>query len=244
VAERHVAGEVAPDALGGARNVVGSIADDPAPRAVPSGPGCPSAPDASTGCGLVFVISGPSGVGKDTIKQRLKDVGFPIGYCVTATTRPARPSEVNGVHYYFVSDAEFDAMLAGGELLEHAVNHGRRYGIPLRGLRDGLKSGPDVLVTPDVQGAAALRAMYPGVVSIFLAPSSLDELKPRLAGRKSETPEEMAIRLETAAREMERVHEFDYLVINERDRIDQTVEMVQAIVKAERSRVNPRKVRI
>jgi guanylate kinase len=233
---------MAPDAVGTARDIVGSIADDPAHRALPSGGECPTPADESPVCGLVFVISGPSGVGKDTIKQRLKESGFPLGYCVTATTRAARATEVYGVHYYFVSDAEFDAMLEHGELVEHAVNHGKRYGIPLKGLRDGLRSGPDVLVTPDVQGAAVLREKYPGVVSIFLAPSSLEELKPRLAGRKSESPAEMAIRLETAAREMERVHEFDYLVVNERDRIDQTVEMVQAIVKAERSRVKPRTV--
>jgi guanylate kinase len=243
-AEGRITGQVAPDTLGRARDIVGSIADDPAPDAASSGHGCPESAGAASGCGLVFVISGPSGVGKDTIKQCLKDSGFPLGYCVTATTRPARANEVNGVHYYFVSDAEFDRMLADGELLEHAVNHGKRYGIPLRGLRDGMRTGRDVLVTPDVQGAAALRAIHPGVVSIFLAPSSLDELKPRLAGRKSETPEEMVIRLETAAREMERVHEFDYLVINERDRIDQTVDMVKAIVTAERSRVNPRKIRL
>jgi guanylate kinase len=221
---------------------VGSIADDSTPGVDVSGRDCPASTNASPACGLIFVISGPSGVGKDTIKQRLKDSGFPLGYCVTATTRPARPNEINGVHYYYVTEAEFGVMLKNGELIEHAVVHGMLYGIPLRGLRAGLRSGPDVLVTPDVQGAATLRALYPSVISIFLAPSTLEELKPRLAGRKSETPEEMAIRLETAAREMERVHEFDYLVINERDRIDQTVEMVQAIVRAERSRVKPRKV--
>jgi len=193
-----------------------------------------------TASGLVFVISGPSGVGKDTIKQRLKDRGFPIGYCVTATTRPARPNEIHGVHYFFVSEAEFDAMLAAGELIEHAVNHGKRYGVPFKGLRAGLQRGPDVLITPDVQGAAALRAKYPGVISIFLAPPSLDDLKPRLANRNSETPAELAIRLETAAREMERVPEFDYLVINERDRVDQTVDTVQAIVTAERHRIKRR----
>jgi guanylate kinase len=201
-----------------------------------------SAIDPCTASGLVFVISGPSGVGKDTIKQHLKDRGFPLGYCVTATTRPARESEIHGVHYFFVSDAEFDAMLEQGELIEHAINHGRRYGIPFKGLRAGMRGGRDVLVTPDVQGAAALRAKYPGVISIFVAPPNLDELKPRLAGRRSESPEELAIRLDTAAREMERVPEFDYLVVNERDRINQTVDNVEAIVLAERQRVKRRTV--
>ena len=229
-----------------------SIADEASARARLGGrrgatscePAADSASTSDKASGLIFVISGPSGVGKDTIKQRLKDRGFPIGYCVTATTRPSRPAEIDGVHYFFVSDAEFDAMLSGGELIEHAVNHGKRYGIPYAGLRAGLQRGPDVLVTPDVQGAAALRQRYPGVISIFLAPPTFDELKPRLANRRSESPEELAIRLETAAREMERVPEFDYLVINERDRIDQTVDTVQAIVIAERQRVNRRIVEL
>jgi guanylate kinase len=236
---------MASDAIGAARIIVESIADEASASGRPDSgrvAASNSSADPCTASGLVFVISGPSGVGKDTIKQHLKNRKFPLGYCVTATTRLARENEINGVHYFFVTDAEFDAMLVGGELIEHAVNHGKRYGIPFRGLRAGLRRGPDVLVTPDVQGAAALRAKYPGVVSIFIAPPSFDELKPRLAGRKSETPEELAIRLDTAAREMKRVGEFDYVVINERDRIDQTVDTVEAIVTAERQRVSRRTV--
>lgn len=192
--------------------------------------------------GLIFVISGPSGVGKDTIKKCLQDQDFPIGYCVTATTRPAREGEIHGLHYYFVTDAEFEEMLRSGELIEHAVVHGKySYGIPFEGLRAGLRSGMDVMLTPDVQGAEALRALLPNTVSIFLAPSSLEALRPRIE-RRNATPEEVARRMKTAAGEMLRLGEFDYIVVNEDDKLDVTVEKVKAIITAERVRVKPRRV--
>ena len=150
--------------------------------------------------GLVFILSGPSGVGKDTITKCLKEDGFPLSYCVTATTRRQRPGEVHGVNYYFMSDAEFAKCAEAGGLLEHAVVHGKNYGIPITGLRAGLRSGLDVLVTPDVQGAATLRAKLPNAITIFLAPPTLEELVTRLANRGSESPEERAIRLHTTAR--------------------------------------------
>jgi len=222
---------------------VGSIANDSVHEgesSVPSGGLLSSGGRAS---GLVFVISGPSGVGKDTIKQCLRDSDFPIGYCVTATTRPARAGELHGVHYFFVSDTEFCAMLNRGDLVEHAVVHGRHsYGIPIEGLRAGMRKGQDVLVTPDVQGAATLRALIPNAISIFLAPTSLEELKLRIADPRSGRLEEMETRLKTAAVEMRRMGEFDYLVVNEDGKLDQTVEQVKAIVTAERLRVKPRRV--
>jgi guanylate kinase len=222
---------------------VGSIANDPTPEAehsVPSGALLSSGGRAS---GLVFVISGPSGVGKDTIKQCLRDSDFPIGYCVTATTRPARQGEQHGIDYFFVSDAEFCAMLNRGDLIEHAVVHGKHsYGIPIEGLRAGMRNGRDVLVTPDVQGAATLRALIPNAISIFLAPTSLEELKLRIADPRSGRLEEMETRLKTAAVEMRRMGEFDYLVVNEDGKLDETVARVKAIVTAERLRVKPRRV--
>jgi guanylate kinase len=194
--------------------------------------------------GRVFILSGPSGVGKDTITKCLKDIGFPLGYCVTATTRRQRPGEIHGVSYYFLSEDEFAALEAAGGLLEHAVVHGQRYGIPVEGLRAGLRTGHDVLVTPDVQGAATLRAKLPHAITIFLAPPTLEELVPRLAKRGSETPEERAIRLATAEREMQRVDEYDYVVVNERGRVYESVEKIKAIITAERCRVQPRLVRL
>ncbi len=192
--------------------------------------------------GLVFILSGPSGVGKDTITKCLKDDGFPLSFCVTATTRSRRPDEVEGDSYYFVTEEEFAALRDAGGLVEHAVVHGKNYGIPIEGLRGGLRSGKDVLVTPDVQGAATLRAKLPQAITIFLAPPSLEELVPRLANRGSESAEERAARLETAAREMERLAEYDYVVINERGRLYESVERVKAIITAERCRVRRRLV--
>jgi guanylate kinase len=193
--------------------------------------------------GLVFVLSGPSGVGKSTLIEQLKRDDFPITHCVTATTRPRRQGEVHGVHYYFLEDAEYDALLEKGQFLEHAVVHNLyRYGIPLHSIRDALRRGRDVILAPDVQGASTVRWKLPNAITIFLRPPSLDELAPRLAARGTETAEERHIRLATAEREMQRMSEYDYVIVNHRDRLDQAVGDLKAIITAERLRVCPRTV--
>lgn len=193
--------------------------------------------------GLVFVLSGPSGVGKSTLIERLKRDRFPITYSVTATTRPRRQGEEHGVHYYFLAEAEYDALLENGQFLEHAVvHHLYRYGIPLESIREGLQRGQDVIIAPDVQGASTVRWKLPSAITIFLRPSSLDELVPRLAARGTETPDERRIRLETAEREMQRMSEYDYVIVNQRNRLDQAVGDLKAIITAERLRVCPRTV--
>ena len=195
--------------------------------------------------GLVFVLSGPSGVGKSTLIERLKRDGFPIAHCVTATTRPQRPGEQHGIHYYFLSDAEYDALLSRDQFLEHAVVHNLyRYGMPLRSIRAGLRQGKDVIIAPDVQGASTYRWKLPNSITIFLRPRSLDELEPRLAARNTETPEERRIRLQTAEREMQRMSEYDYVIVNQRDRLEQAIADLKAIITAERLRVCPRTVRL
>jgi guanylate kinase len=222
---------------------VGSIANEPPPGDDGGSSGHGLTADAGRASGIVFVISGPSGVGKDTIKACLRKSKFDIGHCVTATTRPPRDSEVHGVHYFFVSEQKFQTMLLNGDLIEHAVVHGKHsYGIPIEGLRAGMRAGHDVLVTPDVQGAATLRALIPNTISIFVAPTSLEELKLRIEDPKSGRTEELEERLKTAAVEMRRVGEFDYLIVNENGKLAQTLEQVKAIVTAERARVNPRRV--
>jgi guanylate kinase len=191
----------------------------------------------------VFVLSGPSGVGKSTLIERLKRDGFPITHCVTATTRPRRQGEEHGVHYYFLDEVEYDTLLENEQFLEHAVVHNLyRYGIPLHGIRDGLRRGQDVILAPDVQGASTVRWKLPNAITIFLRPLSLDELEPRLAARGTETPEERRIRLATAEREMQRMSEYDYVIVNQRDRLDQAVGDLKAIISAERHRVCPRTV--
>ena len=191
--------------------------------------------------GLVFVLSGPSGVGKSTLIERLKRDGFPITHTVTATTRPMRIGEEHGVHYYFLAETQYDTLLAEGQFLEHAVVHNLyRYGIPLHSIRDGLRRGRDVILAPDVQGASTVRWKLPNAITIFLRPASLDELEPRLAARGTETPEERQIRLATAEREMQRVSEYDYVIVNRRDRLDEAVADLKSIILAERLRVCPR----
>ncbi len=193
--------------------------------------------------GLVFVLSGPSGVGKSTLIERLKQDGFPITYSVTATTRPRRQGEEHGVHYYFLTNREYDALLEGQQFLEHAVVHNLyRYGIPLHSIRDGLRRGQDVILAPDVQGASTVRRKLPNAITVFLRPASLDELVPRLVARGTESPEERRIRLATAEREMQRLSEYDYVIVNQRDKLDQAVSDLKAIIVAERSRVCPRTV--
>ena len=201
--------------------------------------GTPSTPAS----GLVFVLSGPSGVGKSTLIEHLKQDGFPITHCVTATTRPRRQGEEHGIHYYFLSEDDYDGLLARDEFLEHAVVHNLyRYGIPLDSLRAGLRRGQDIILAPDVQGASTVRWKLPNAITIFLRPSSLDELEPRLAARGTESADERRIRLATAEREMQRVSEYDYVVVNQRDRLADAVADLKAIVLAERLRVCPRLV--
>ncbi len=134
--------------------------------------------------GLVFVLSGPSGVGKSTLIEQLKRQRFPITHCVTATTRPRREGEEHGVHYYFLTEEKYDELLRTEQFLEHAVVHKLyRYGIPLHSIREGLRGGQDVILAPDVQGASTVRWKLPNAITIFLRPPTLDELVPRLAAR-------------------------------------------------------------
>ncbi|HEY3062144.1 MAG TPA: guanylate kinase [Chloroflexota bacterium] len=191
--------------------------------------------------GLVFVLSGPSGVGKSTLLDRLKGDRFSINVCVTATTRPMRAGEIPGTHYHFLSDEEYDALLASDQFLEHAVVHKKyRYGIPLKSVREGLRGGSDLIMAPDVQGASTVRWKLPNAISVFLRPASLDELAPRLEARGTEKPEEREIRLATAEREMQHMSEYDYVVVNHSDRLEQAIADLKAIITAERMRVCPR----
>jgi guanylate kinase len=197
-------------------------------------------PDAPAS-GLVFVLSGPSGVGKSTLIERLKRDAFPITHCVTATTRPMRHGEEHGVHYYFLSESEYDQLLESDQFLEHAVVHKLyRYGIPLDSIREGLRRGQDVILAPDVQGASTVRWKLPNAITIFLRPATIEELEPRLAARGTESSDERRIRLATAERELQRLSEYDYVIVNQRDRLDQAVADLKAIVLAERLRVCPR----
>jgi len=184
---------------------------------------------------LLVVITGPSGVGKDTLVRELKRrLGERLHVAVTATTRPPRPGERHGVHYYFVSPQEFEAMLARGELLENAVVYGHRYGVPKAPLQEALAQGKDVVVRTDVQGASFIKSRHPEAVTVFVLPPSQEELARRLRGRGQDDARQVALRLRTAQEEMARVGEFDYRVTN--DRLEEAVEEVLAIMERERAR--------
>jgi guanylate kinase len=193
---------------------------------------------------LLVVITGPSGVGKDTVLARLKEVEPACHLTVTATTRPQREAERHGVDYFFVDQAEYDRMLAAGEFLEHATVYGFGYGIPRTPVREALDAGKDVLLRIDVQGAATIGALVPGCIRIFVAPPTFAELEQRLRLRKSDAPDVIERRLRTAHDEMARAAECDYIVVNADGRLDDTVCQIAAIMTAERRRITRRRVEI
>lgn len=193
---------------------------------------------------LLVVISGPSGAGKDATVKRMEELGYPFHFVVTATTRPKRPGEVNGVDYHFVSEEEFTKMLEKGELLEHAIVYGQYKGIPKKQVQEALESGKDVIMRLDVQGAATIRRLVPEAVLIFLTASSEEELIRRLKKRKTETPEGLKRRIATAREEMKHLDEFDYVVVNRDGHLDDTVKTIAAIITAEKCRVKQRKIEL
>ena len=205
----------------------------------PAGEGRPA------GGPLLIVISGPSGVGKDSVLERLRERGLPFHYTVTATTRPQR--EVNPAEHRFLrflSDAEFDDLLANGGLLEHAEVYGYRYGVPKAPLRDAIARGQDVIVRVDVQGAATIKRLVPSAVLIFLSTRSVAELAERIGQRGLDNPETVRRRLDRATAELERASAFDHVVVNERGRLDETVDRVLAIIEQERHRPGRQPVRL
>jgi guanylate kinase len=193
---------------------------------------------------LLVVVSGPAAAGKDALIKRMKEREDSFHFVVTATDRPPRPGEVHGEDYYFVSTAEFARMIAEDELLEHAVVYGQHKGIPKQQVREALASGKDVLMRIDVQGAETVRRLAPESVLIFLTPSSEEELQQRLHERGCDSVEQIEKRLATAREEMRRAAEFDYVVVNRQGMLDQAVDAVLAIIRAEHCRVRPREVEL
>ncbi|MDH5606367.1 MAG: guanylate kinase [Anaerolineae bacterium] len=193
---------------------------------------------------LLIVISGPSGVGKDSVVQSLKQRNQFLHFVITATSRAPRPEEVDGVDYFFVSNEEFQQMIKDDELLEHAVVYGEFKGIPKAQVRDALASGQDVIMRLDVQGASTIRALAPEAVLVFLTTTSEEELVQRLKARKTESPEKLKLRIETARQEYTRIEEFDYVVYNREGQLQQAVDVILAIIQAEHHQVKQRKVEL
>ena len=191
---------------------------------------------------LLIVLSGPSGVGKDAVLEGFKKRDFPMHYAVTATTRPRRKKETDGVDYHFVSKAEFENMIEKGELLEWANVYGNLYGVPRSELRQAMDKGKDVIVKVDVQGAATIKKTVPQAVFIFLAPPSMEDLNKRLEQRKTESSIDLEVRIKAAEKEMNSLSMFDYVVVNHKDGIGQAISQIESIITAEKCRVKPRRI--
>ncbi len=199
---------------------------------------CPNYP-------LLLILSGPSGVGKDTVARMLIERRPDSFYfVVTATTRPPRDNEHHGIDYIFVTFDEFARMIEENKLLEHAVVYNDYKGIPKQQIRDALASGRDVILRVDVQGAATVRRLVPNAISVFLTTRTELGLVSRLQQRKQDTAEGMALRTATARQEMKRVEEFDYCVVNPENRPEIAVEQVLSIIDAAHCRINQEPVKL
>ncbi|MCL6446953.1 MAG: guanylate kinase [Armatimonadetes bacterium] len=184
--------------------------------------------------GILVVLSGPSGVGKGTVSQALLQAEPNLAVSVSATTRPPRNGETDGVSYYFVSREKFSLMIEGDEFLEWARVYDNFYGTPRLPVEETLARGKDVLLEIDVQGGLQVKNKLPEAVLIFLLPPSWKELEARLAGRGSESAEEVQKRLQWAKRELQSLSLYDYAVVNER--VEKAVEQIRSIITAEKCR--------
>jgi guanylate kinase len=184
--------------------------------------------------GRVFVITGPSGVGKGTLIRGLLERVPGLELSVSATTRPPRPGERDGVDYHFLSDEEFDRRVANGEFVEHARYSGHQYGTLRSELERRMAEAAGVVLEIEVQGARQIRAAMPEAVQVFIAPPSVEALRARLVGRGTDAPADVEARLATALQELEAEKEFEYVVVN--DRLEQATEELAAIVRRELDR--------
>ncbi len=210
------------------RDVLAPQSDDPAPGA------------------MLVIISGPSGVGKDTIIEALRRRArtTEYRYVVTCTTRPPRPGEVDGVDYHFLDHDRFARMRAAGELLEANEVHGNWYGTPRGPVRAGLAAGVDVILKIDVQGAQVVKEKVPDALLIFIVPPSLEDLFQRLRSRATETADELELRQRNAAIELARQEDYDYVVTNETGQVERTAERIDEIIANEHARHPDRRVHV
>ncbi len=182
--------------------------------------------------GTLFVVSGPSGSGKTTLTRRVVRMVNNLRFSVSCTTREQRPGEVDGADYRFISRGRFEEMVQNKMFAEWALVHGHLYGTPIEELKMAQPSGSDLLLDIDTQGARSIKNKCDSGVYIFITPSSLDLLKERLINRKGEGMIEIAGRLENAEKQMEEIHSYDYIIIN--DSLEESVENLAAVIRAER----------
>jgi guanylate kinase len=195
---------------------------------------------------MLVIVSGPSGVGKDSVIEELRRVPRDpdYHYVVTCTTRPRRAYEVDGIHYHFLDESEFMRLRDEGELLEANEVHGNWYGTPRADVRDALRQGHDVILKIDVQGAAVVKQKVPEALLIFLVPPSLEDLFGRLQARATESADELDIRQRNAALELARQEDYDHVVLNETGQIDRTARRIHEIILAEKAANPDRRTRV
>ncbi|MGD0247639.1 MAG: guanylate kinase [Candidatus Limnocylindrales bacterium] len=195
---------------------------------------------------MLVIISGPSGVGKDTIIEALQKRGHrpAYHYVVTCTTRPRRLTEIDDISYHFVSASEFAALRDSGELLEANEVHDYWYGTPRAGVRAALAGGHHAILKIDVQGARVIKSVVPEALLIFVVPPSLDTLVEHLKARRTESAEQLEIRQRNAAIELARKDDYDYVVVNEEGRVDRTAERIENIIAQEERRGSRRMVTV
>lgn len=184
--------------------------------------------------GILIVLSGPSGSGKDTVLKKLTENNSDIRVSISMTTRPRRGQEVDGADYYFVTNDYFEKKIADGEMLEYAQYAGNYYGTPKAPVDEMLGEGINVVLEIEVQGAAKIRKIYPDAVTVFLMPPSLPVLEERLRARGTEDDETLSHRLFIAEQEIRRASEFNYIVVN--DSIDDAVRDFETVIRAEKMR--------
>jgi len=191
---------------------------------------------------LLIVISGTSGIGKDAVLQGLRERNLGLHFVITATSRLPRPNEVDGRDYFFFTREEFARRIQNGEFIEYANVYEDYKG----GLRcevdDALKSGKDVVLRVDVQGAETYRKLYPEAVLIFLIPNTIDEWYGRLKARNTESPENLKVRIDTAKEEVKKINIFDYVVVNAENCLEEAVDDIVSIINVEHHKVNHRKL--
>ncbi len=193
---------------------------------------------------LLIVISGPSGVGKDSVIESMRARGMPFHFVITATTRTPRAEEKQGVDYFFLSKDEFAEMIENGELLEYAIVYNDYKGVPKKQVREALQSGLDVVMRVDVQGADSVQKLAPEALLIFLTTQNEEELVKRLKARQSEDPQGLNLRIATARQELRKIDQFDFIVVNKDKELEETVDTIEAIIIAEHHRVCHRKVEL
>ncbi len=191
---------------------------------------------------LLILISGPSGVGKDSVVRALFRRQLPLHFVVTTTDRSPRVDEKEGVDYFFVSKERFEEYIARDEMLEYAMVYDNYKGIQKAQIREAMQSGKDIIVRLDVQGVKRVKSLCQEAVTIFIIPANYEEWLLRIKNRNTETPEDFRLRMKTARYEMEQLPEYDYVVVNARDRLEETVNVIEAIIQTEHHRVHPRRI--